>query len=110
MKSLSLALGVALAGAVFASEKALEQPRPYPRAEELGRKSLNNYGSLEGSIEMMRAHRPLDLSAGPWRQAHRGGTYAEWARQARQILSDGLHYDPGKLALNAKTLGRWETE
>ena len=102
--------------AVLASAQAatpgatLEQPRPLVRAEELGRPSRNNYGSLETAIEAMRAHRPLDLSAGPWRIAHRSGKHAEWASQARQVLADGLHYDAGKLALNAKTLARWETD
>ncbi len=101
---------VAAAASTLSPGATLESPRPLLRMEDLGRPSRNHYGSLETTIETLRAHRPLDLSAGPWRNAHRGGTHAEWAKQARQILADGLHYDPGKLALDAKTLDRWETD
>ena len=112
VKSHLLLCGCAVAAAVCtaSSGATLESPRPLLRAEDLGRPSRNHYGSLETAIEAMRAHRPLDLSVGPWRNAHRGGTHAEWARQARQILADGLHYDPGRLALDAQTLDRWETD
>jgi dienelactone hydrolase len=88
----------------------LDSPRPLLRVEELGRPSRNNYGSLEQPLELLRAHRPLDLSAGPWRQANRGGRHADWAPQARKVLADGLHYDAGQVALNAVTTARWETD
>ena len=112
MKAHVLLCGCVMTAAALAATPGvtLEPPRPLLRAEDLGRPSRNNYGSLEPAIETMRAHRPLDFSAGPWRNAHRSGTHAEWAKQARQILADGLHYDAGKLALDAKTLDRWETD
>lgn len=84
--------------------------QPMPRVEELGRKPLNHYGSLEGAVQAIRAHRPLDLNAGVWRRSHPQASYAEWAEQARALLAEGLHYDPGKLELNAVTLAKWETE
>jgi dienelactone hydrolase len=88
----------------------LQTPRPLVRLEDLGRKPLNSYGSLEAIIQNLRAHRPLDLSAAPWRREHPAANYDEWARQARTILAEGLHYDSGKLELNAVTTARWETE
>ena len=57
----------------------------------LSRPSLNHYGSLEGMIRALRAHRPLDLSAGRWRQAHPTGTFAQWKQEARACLREGLH-------------------
>ena len=84
--------------------------RAPPRPEELGRAPLNNYGSLEEPMQTLRAHRPLDLSSEEWRRRHAGGSYEDWARQARAILATGLHYDAGKLALNAVTSARWETD
>src|SRR5437762_874210 len=93
-----LCFGLLAASHAAPAASVLEPPRPLPRAEDLGRPSRNNYGSLEQPLELLRAHRPLDLSAAPWRQAHRGGRHADWAAQARQILADGLHYDAGKLA------------
>ena len=105
-----LCFGVLAASPAAHAATALDQPRPLLRTEELGRPSRNHYGSLEQPIELLRAHRPLDLSAGPWRQAHRGGRHADWAKQARQVLADGLHYDAGQVALNATTTARWETD
>ena len=107
--SLVLAITVPIAAAADRAA-ALEQPRPLLSTEDLGRPSRNNYGSLESALELLRAHRPLDLSVGPWRQVHRNGSHPEWARQARALLADGLHYDAGKLALNAVTSARWETD
>ena len=78
--------------------------------EALGREPRRHYGSLEHTIQAMRSYRPLDLNAGVWRSAHPGGSYDEWAREARECLATGLHYDPGPLDLNAKTLERDETE
>lgn len=88
----------------------LETPRSLPRIEDLGRVPLNDYGSLEGVIQQLRSYRPLDLNAAEWRKAHPKGRYKEWAAEARKILFEGLHYDPGKLALNAVTTDRWETD
>src|SRR5688572_10618862 len=73
----------------------LEQPRPLPQPADLGRKPLNTYGSLETTIQSIRAHRPLDLGAEHWRRAHPRGTHADWAKQARAVLEHGLAYDPG---------------
>ena len=61
-------------------------------------------------MQTLRAHRPLDLSAAEWRRQHPTAKYEEWARQARALLAEGLHYDTGKLELNAVTTARWETD
>jgi dienelactone hydrolase len=79
-------------------------------AETLGRKPLNLYGSLEQTIQALRAHRPLDLNAEKWRKAHPDGTHAQWRELARECVSRGLHYDAGPLDLQAKTLERMETD
>ena len=92
------------------SAAILQTPRSLPRVQDLGRAPLNDYGSLESTIQALRSYRPLDLNAGEWRRAHPQGKYGEWAAEARRILSEGLHYDPGELALNAVTTGRWETD
>ena len=89
---------------------AANHPRTMPRADELGRPSRNHYGSLEQTIQTMRAHQPLDLNAARWRRAHPQGTYEEWKRQAQSVLADGLHYDAGNVELNAVTTDRWETD
>ena len=49
-------------------------PRPVERftEENLGRKPLSSYGSLEGRIQSMRAYRPLDLNAETWKKDHPG--------------------------------------
>jgi dienelactone hydrolase len=52
----------------------------------------------------------LDLNAAAWRRQHPHASYDEWSRQARALLAEGLHYDAGKLELNAVTTARWETE
>ena len=96
--------------AVMSAAAAAEQPRTLPRAEDLGRAPRNNYGSLEQTIQTMRAHQPLDLNAARWRSAHPRGSYEEWRKQAQAVLADGLHYDAGKLELNAVTTARWETD
>jgi dienelactone hydrolase len=70
------------------------------------RKPLNHYGSLERAIRDIRDRRPLDLTAENWRAAHPEATFAQWQRQARRLLLDGLHYDPGPLDLKPETLGR----
>ncbi len=92
------------------SSRALETPRSLPRLEDLGRAPLSSYGSLEASIQNLRAHRPLDLSAPEWRRQHPSSNHDQWARQARALLAEGLHYDAGKPELNAVTTARWETE
>ena len=86
------------------------QPRGLPRPEELGRKPQSNYGSLESTVQTMRAYRPLDLNAAEWRRQHPTANYDEWARQARALLLEGLHYDAGKVGLKAVTTARWETD
>jgi len=78
--------------------------------DDLGRAPLNTYGSLEESIQQIRANSPMDLSAPVWRQVNPDGTFEQWATAARKCLLDGLHYDPGELALNAKTLDVRETD
>jgi hypothetical protein len=76
----------------------------------MGRPSRNSYGSLEPTIQRLRAHRPLDLNAAQWRRRHPTANYDQWAREARALLAEGLHYDTGYLELNAVTTARWETE
>lgn len=87
-----------------------ETPREMPRVEDLGRAPLNSYGSLERTIQTMRSYRPLDLNATEWRRRNPKGKYEDWARKARALLAEGLHYDPGKVELKAVTTGRWETD
>lgn len=92
------------------SAQVLETPRASPRLEDLGRAPRGNYGSLEATLQTLRAHRPLDLSAAEWRRQHPTAKYDEWARQARALLAEGLHYDTGKLELKSVTTARWETD
>lgn len=73
---------------------------------KVSRESLNLYGSLEPMIQGIRAHRPLDLNAERWREAHPGGTFDEWRDAAAACLLDGLHYEPGPLDLQAELIGR----
>jgi dienelactone hydrolase len=87
-----------------------ETPRPLPEVETLGRAPLNDYGSMEPAIQAMRAYRPLDLSAAEWRREHPDASYEAWAQQARSLLASGLHYNPGRLQLDARTTARWETD
>jgi dienelactone hydrolase len=87
-------------------------PRPVEvyNAENLGREPLNSYGSLEGPIQAMRAHRPLDLNAEAWRKANPGRSYQEWAAEARECLRRGLHYDLPPVDLKPRTLARVESD
>ena len=97
----------------FLDRTAIAQvPRPVtPLTEDiLGRKPLNQYGSLEHTIQALRAHRPLDLNTQVWRKVHPGRRYQEWAQQARDCLATGLHYSPGPVDLRAETLGRVEKD
>ncbi|MGW8181936.1 MAG: hypothetical protein ACWGQW_24680, partial [bacterium] len=89
-----------------------ELPRPVvPYSEEvLGRESLNHYGTMEETIQMMRAYRKLDLNAEIWRNTNPDQTYSEWAELARDCVAAGLHYEPGPLNLDAETLSRIETD
>ena len=75
----------------------------------ISREPLNLYGSLEEMIRRLREHRPLDLNAEIWRQAHPGGTFEEWRAQAHSCLMDGLHYNPGPLNLNSEVVQPRET-
>src|SRR5262245_29502221 len=72
--------------------------------EVLGRKPLNQYGSLEQTIQALRSHRPQDLNAERWRKAHPDGSHAQWSELARTCVKQGLHYDSGPMDLQAKTL------
>jgi dienelactone hydrolase len=65
---------------------------------------------LETPIQTLRAYRPLDLVAEHWKKANPGGSHREWARQARELLRRGLHYELPPVDLQAKTLERIETE
>jgi len=75
---------------------------------QISRASLNDYGSLEGMIRDIRDHRPLDLNAERWREAHPTGTFEQWRREASRCLLEGLHYDPGPLDLRPEVLEREE--
>lgn len=86
-------------------------PRPVGMTEEtLGRKPWDLYGSLQETIETMRAYRPLDLNSEVWQRANPGRRHAEWAQLARELLRSGLHYDLPPVDLNAVTLARIETD
>ena len=89
-----------------------EVPRPVEvfTEEKLGRKPLNSYGSLEGSIQVMRAYRPLDLNAEAWHKANPGRSHQEWAREARECLRRGLHYDLPTVDLKSRTFARVESD
>jgi len=78
--------------------------------EMLGREPLNQYGTLERTIQLMRSYRPLDLNAESWRKANPDKTHSEWSKLARHCVATGLHYQPGPLDLRAETLARMETE
>lgn len=117
--SLTLILGLGLSADAPAQSDArqpiegaqtLETPRPLLRPEDLGRSPRSSYGSLEATIQGLRAHRPLDLSAAHWHRQHSAAGYEQWAGKARALLAEGLHYDPAKLELNAVTTARWETD
>src|ERR1700722_9568244 len=86
-------------------------PRPVEvfTEETLGRKPLNSYGSLEGSIQAMRAYRALDLNAEAWKKANPGRSHQEWAKEARGCLRRGLHCDLPPVDLKSRTLARVES-
>lgn len=87
-------------------------PRPVvPMTEDkLGRKPLNLYGSLENTIQKMRAYRPLDLNAGEWKIANPGRGHKEWVTKARECLLSGFHYDLPPVDIKASTIDRMETD
>src|SRR5262245_35999157 len=91
---------------VSLGQTAVPRPVEVFSEEELGRKPLNSYGSLEGSIQAMRAYRPLDLNAGAWKKANPGRSHQEWAREARGCLGRGLHHDLPPADLKSRTLER----
>ena len=100
-----------------ADRKAFGQSTPTPprsvtplTENELGRKPRNQYGSLERTIQTMRAYRPLDLNAAAWKKANAGRSHRQWAEQARECLASALHYDAGPVDLEAATLERIETD
>jgi dienelactone hydrolase len=101
-----LAIMLAMSSGAFGANG----PRTLPPVDDLGRAPRHQYGSLEASIQMMRAHQPLDLNASIWRRAHPGRPYEEWRKQARDVFAQGLHYNAGKVDLKAVTTGRWETD
>ncbi|MCC6579721.1 MAG: acetylxylan esterase [Phycisphaeraceae bacterium] len=78
--------------------------------EQLGRESLNTYGSLEPVMRQLRAGRPLDLNARQWRLAHPDGTFGPWRKLVQQCLREALHYDPGEPDLRPSVLERRETD
>ena len=69
---------VAAFGRVSSGQTAVPRPVEDFTEEKLGRKPLNSYGSLEGSIQAMRAYRPLDLNSEAWKKANPGRSYPEW--------------------------------
>lgn len=76
----------------------------------LDQRPLNTYGSLESTIHAIRDHRPLDLNAEAWREAHPGGDHARWREAARNCLRTGLHYAAGPLDLDPEVVSREERE
>ena len=77
---------------------------------KISRDPKNDYGSLEGVIRGIRAHRPLDLNAERWHEANSGGDFETWREEAHACLMEGLHYDPGSLDLQAEVLDREERD
>jgi dienelactone hydrolase len=106
-------IGLFFFGAAFdrvsCGQTAVPRPVEVFTEETLGRKPINSYGSLEGSIQAMRAYRPLDLNAEVWKMANPGRSHQEWAREARECLRRGLHYDLPPVDLNSATLARVES-
>lgn len=77
---------------------------------KIERAPLHQYGSFENMVRGIRAHRPLDLNAERWRDAHSSGDFAIWQKEAQACLMTGLHYDPGTLDLQAEVLDREERD
>ena len=73
---------------------------------KVSRTPNDQYGRLEGMIRGIRQHRPLDLNAERWREAHPKGSFKEWQAAVRQCLLDGLHLDPGPVDLQSGVLSR----
>ncbi|MCK0146508.1 prolyl oligopeptidase family serine peptidase [Arenibacter sp. F26102] len=90
----------------------VDLPRPITAMTEeyLGIKPLNLYGGYEEMMQKMRSYRPLDLNAVEWRKANPNKDYSEWARQARERLLSGLHYNLPPVNLQAQTLETVETD
>jgi dienelactone hydrolase len=63
---------------------------------------LNQYGNHEAMIRAIRRHRPLDLNAEIWHHNHPGKSFEAWRKLAKACVSEGLHYNPGPVALNAE--------
>lgn len=84
--------------------------RPSQHDLTISRDALFHYGSLEHAIREIRDHRPLDLNAEIWRKNNPDGTFAEWQKQARACLMEGLHYDPGTLDLKPEVHSREERD
>ncbi len=77
---------------------------------QISREILNQYGSLEGMIRSVRKRRPMDLNAETWHFNHPEQKFETWRQLAKKCVLDGLHYDPGPIALNAKVIKREECE
>ena len=107
---IGLSFFVAALGRASFGQTAGPRPVEVFTEEKLGRKPLNSYGSLEGSIQAMRAYRPLDLNAEAWKKANPGRSHQEWAREARECLRRGLHYDLPPVDLKSRTLARVESD
>jgi dienelactone hydrolase len=97
-------------GQVSVTKQVLPRPLVPMTEELLGRKSLNHYGSLEEAIQKMRAYRPLDLNSEEWKKANPGHKYEVWAKQARECLLSGFHYELPPVDLKAETVDRMETD
>ena len=73
---------------------------------QITREPHNHYGSLEDMLRQIRAHRPLDLNAERWHEAHPEAAFTTWREQAHQCLLEGLHCDPGAVDLQPEVLDR----
>lgn len=95
-----------------AQAMAANLPRPVIQMTEeyLGRKPLNLYGGYEGMMQKLRSYRPLDLNAIAWKKANPGKSYEDWAKQARECLMTGLHYNMPPVDLQAETIEKIETD
>lgn len=78
--------------------------------QNLGRKPLNLYGKYEETFQKMRSYRPLDLNAIEWKKANPGRSYKEWAKQARECMKTGLHYNLPPVDLQSVTIEKIETD
>jgi len=82
----------------------------FDKSMKISRESLNQYVNLDGMIRSLRKRRPLDLNAENWHRNHPEQAFETWRLRAQKCVSDGFHYDPGSVSLNAEIHNREDRE